>query len=72
MKRNKLQQIKSFINIVEKIRNSSFINENQRPSFLFNFVQGNPIKQTVAGFNENDLRSLLLDLRKLTLAQDEV
>lgn len=67
-----VQKISSFISIAEKVRNSKFIREKQSPSFSLNFEVGKPLKQELSGFDEDDLRSLLLDLRKFTLSKDGV
>src|SRR5690606_14093389 len=44
----------------------------QSVSFSLSVELDKPVTQTLSGFDENDLRSLLLDLRKFTLAKDGV
>lgn len=69
---NDTERIKTFISIAEKVRDSKFIQEQQTVSFSFNFEVGKPLVQNLAGFDEDDLRSMLLDLRKFTLGKDGV
>lgn len=65
-------RIEQFISIVEKIKKSRFVKETKQVSFQFNFSAGEPLKQEISGFDEEDLRSMLIDLRKFTLAKDGV
>jgi hypothetical protein len=66
------KRLEDFISIVEKIKNARFTKETKNISFNLNFQAGEPIKQEVTGFDEEDLRSVLLDLRKFTLKKDGV
>jgi len=65
-------RIEKFISIVDKVRNSKFRKETKTLSFQLNFEAGKPIEQTLSGFDEDDFRSMLMDLRKITLTQDSV
>ncbi|HYC34126.1 MAG TPA: hypothetical protein VEC13_00155 [Candidatus Paceibacterota bacterium] len=72
MKQKETERIKDFISIAEKVRQSRFITENQGANYSLSVELGKPVTQTVTGFDENDLRSMLLDLRKFTLEKDGV
>jgi hypothetical protein len=65
-------RLEDFVRIAQKVRDSKFIRENQGASFSLSVGVGEPLKQTVSGFNEDDLRSMLMDLRKFTLEKDGV
>ncbi len=66
------EKVEQFISIVEKVKNARFTKETKKVGFQLNFKAGQPLKQEVTGFDEEDLRSMLLDLRKFTLKKDEV
>ena len=66
------EHIEQFITIVEKVINSRFRQQTRTFGYQMNWTAGQPLKQEVVGFDEEDLRSVLLDLRKFTLARDGV
>ena len=66
------EKIKKFIQIIERIKNSQFIQQTKTIGFELNFKIGEPLTQKLHGFSEDDFRSMLLDLRKLTLKKDGV
>ena len=66
------EKVKQFVSIIDKIKNSRFTKETKNISYHLNFEEGQPLQQTVGGFDEEDLRSMLLDLRKITLKRDDV
>jgi len=66
------KQIEQFVSIVDKIVTSRFVQNTKTVGYTLNFTAGQPIEQDVKGFDENDLRSMLMDLRKLTLKRDGV
>ncbi len=68
---NTKNKIEQFIAINEKVRNSRFSKETKNVGFQLNFEVGKPLEQKVTGFDEEDLRSMLLDLRKFTLRGDK-
>lgn len=72
MNSENLEKIKKFIQIVEKVKLSNFIQQTKTISFELNFKAGEHLTQKVDGFSEDDFRSMLLDLRKLTLKKDGV
>jgi hypothetical protein len=65
-------RIEQFIAIVEKVKNARFTRETKSVGFQLKFKTGEPLQQKVIGFDEEDLRSMLLDLRKFTLEKDGV
>lgn len=66
------ERITNFISINEKVKNSRFTKETKNVSFSLNVEIGKPIKQDLGGFDEEDLRSMLMDLRKFTIKRDDV
>ena len=66
------KRLEDFVSIVEKVKSARFTKETKTVSFTLNFQEGEPLKQELAGFDEDDLRSVLLDLRKFTLKKDGV
>ncbi len=66
------QKIEQFIAINEKVRNSRFTKETKTVSFNLSVEIGKPVEQNLGGFDEEDLRSMLMDLRKFTIKRDEV
>lgn len=72
MNESERERINQFISIVENVKNSRFIKTYKTVSFELNFVTGKPVEQKMTGFDEEDLRSMLIDLRKITLAKDGV
>jgi hypothetical protein len=66
------QKVEAFISINDKVINSKFRRETKTVSFNLNFEEGKPLEQEVAGFDEDALRSMLIDLRKFTLDRDDV
>ncbi len=66
------EKVEQFISIVEKVKNARFTRETKKVGYQLNFEAGQPLKQETTGFDEEDLRSMLLDLRKFTLKKDGV
>lgn len=66
------QKITKFINTVERIQSSRFVRNTTNIGFKLNFEVNSPLSQTIVGADEEDMRSMLIDLRKFTLKQDDV
>jgi hypothetical protein len=66
------ERIKKFISVVEKLKSSTFLKNAKTLRYELNFSVGQPITQKVSGFDEDQFRSMLMDLRKLTLPQDKI
>ncbi len=66
------QKIRKFINTVERIQASRFVRNTANIGFKLNFEVNSPLSQTITGADEEDMRSMLIDLRKFTLKQDDV
>ncbi len=66
------ERIEQFISINEKIKNSRFVRETKSISFNLRVGVGKPLEQNLSGFDEDDLRSMLMDLRKFTIKRDDV
>lgn len=66
------QKIEQFIAINDKVKNSRFTKETKTVSFNLNIEIGKPLEQSLGGFDEEALRSMLMDLRKFTIKRDEV
>ncbi len=67
-----LERINKFINIVEKLKNSQFIKTTKNIKFELNVEIGENIKQQISGYDEDQFRSMLMDLRKLLMVKDGV
>lgn len=46
------EKIEQYISIVEKVKNSRFVKKTKNISYQLNFEQGQPLQQTVGGFDE--------------------
>jgi hypothetical protein len=66
------ERIKKFIALVDRIKSSRFVRETENIGLNLNFEVGKGGSQTIKGIDEEDMRSMLIDLRKLTLEKDEV
>lgn len=66
------KRIEQFIAIIQKVKASSFVQKTKNVGYQMNFEAGQPLKQEVVGFDEDALRSMLLDLRKVLLVRDGV
>lgn len=66
------QKIESFVSINQKIKNSRFARKTRNVIFNLNMEVGKPLEQSLSGFDEEDLRSMLIDLRKFTIKRDDV
>jgi hypothetical protein len=68
------ERIEKFIAISEKVRSSKFRRDvdGKTIGWHLNFQAGQGIQQTISGFDEEDFRSVLMDLRKLLLKKDGV
>lgn len=66
------QKIELFISINDKVKNARFTKETRTVSLNISFEIGKPLEQKVNGFDEEDLRSMLMDLRKFTIKRDGV
>lgn len=66
------QKIKHFIEICEKVKNSRFVKDTKTVSFNLSVGVGKTLEQNLGGFDEDNLRSMLIDLRKFTLKKDNV
>jgi hypothetical protein len=66
------QKIKQFIEVCEKVKNSRFVKETKNVTFNLSIGVGKPLEQNLDGFDEDNLRSMLIDLRKFTLKKDNV
>jgi len=66
------KKLKRFVSIVEKIKKSRFIKKTKNLNFELKFETGKPLTQTISGYDEEDFRSVLMDLRKFFLKKDGV
>ena len=66
------ERIEHFIAIAEKVKTSPFVQQTKKVGYQMNWVAGQPLKQEVTGFDEVALRSVLMDLRKVTMPRDGV
>ncbi|MBT9150446.1 MAG: hypothetical protein DDT40_00618 [candidate division WS2 bacterium] len=66
------KKLERFVSIVEKIKNSRFIKETKSLNFELKFEIRKPLTQIISGYDEEDFRSVLMDLRKFFLEKDGV
>src|SRR5690606_34754865 len=70
MKKQERDRLNLFVSIVEKIKNSRFVKEGCRFKFELSYQEGQPLQQSISGYDEEEFRSVLMDVRKFTLSKD--
>ncbi len=66
------EKIEKFIRIIEKVEASTFAQKTKKISYNLNVKMGEPSSQTISGADIEYMRSMLIDLRKITLEKDKV
>lgn len=66
------KKLERFVSIVDKIKNSRFVGNTKNLNFELKFEEGKPLTQVISGYDEEDFRSVLMDLRKFFLRQDNI
>lgn len=66
------QKIERFISIAQRIKNSRFFTNTKNVSLHLNFEDRVGTSQKISGADEEDMRSMLIDIRKITLEKDGV
>lgn len=66
------KKIQKFIKTIERIKLSRFVRETKNIGFELDFELNKNGSQKITGADEEDLRSMLIDLRKLTLEKEDV
>ena len=72
MDKENQKRINSFLEVVSRIRDSRFIREAKNVHYQLNWSIGEPVTQELSGFDEEELRSVVSDLRKLTIPRDKI
>ncbi|QQS60819.1 MAG: hypothetical protein IPN70_02915 [Candidatus Moraniibacteriota bacterium] len=70
MNNDDLKKIKKYIGVAEKIRNSNFIKNTKQVSFKMNIEIDKPVRFESTGFDEDLLKSALMDFRKIYMKKD--
>lgn len=70
MNEEDLKKIKKYITVSEKVKNSNFIKNTKQVSFKMNIEIDKPVQFESEGFDEDLLRSALLDFRKIYMKKD--
>ena len=65
-------RISDFIRILKKVKDSRFSKTTKSIGYNLNFTTGEPLQQETTGYDEEDLKSMLIDLRKFTIKTDGV
>ena len=65
-------RIKKFIAIADDVKKSRFYRETKSVGFNLNFEAGKGLEQSTSGYDEEDFRSMLLDLRKVIAKKEGV
>jgi hypothetical protein len=66
------EKINKFIETVERVKSSRFVKETKNLGFRLEVEVDKQGSQSIIGADEEDMRSMLIDLRKLTLEKDDV
>jgi len=70
MNNDDLKKIKKYIEIAEKVRNSNFIKNTKQVSFKMNIEIDKSVHFETTGFDEDLLRSALMDFRKVYMKKE--
>jgi hypothetical protein len=70
MNNDDLRKIKKYIRVSEKVRSSNFIKKTKQVTFRMNIEINKPARFESTGFNEDLLRSALMDFRKIYMKKE--
>ncbi len=71
MTEDELKRINKFIRITDKIRNSNFLKTTKFLNFKMNIEINKPARFEADGFNEDLLKSALMDFRKIYMKKED-
>jgi len=71
MNQDNINQIENYITICKKLANSRFIKETKNIQFSLSFKQHEATKVSIGNFDEDLLRSCLMDFRKVYLPKEK-
>lgn len=71
MTHDELKKVKKFIRIAEKVRNSNFLKSTKALNFKMSIGIDKPICFESSGFDEDLLKSALMDFRKIYMEKDD-